>query len=139
MEIKIREIKKVDMEVVIEMLQDISKWGPQKNNFNKVYKEFISQSNVLGFVYLYNNNIVGYGCLVFEFKIRGSWVGHIEDIVVNKKFRGKNIGKKIIHHLIEESKKRNCFKVSLGCGEHNVKFYEKCGLMVDGRSMKKFI
>lgn len=137
MELKIREIKKVDMDIVIKMLQDISIFEPQINDRQEIFNEFIFQNNVLGFVYLLKNTIVGYGSLVFETKIRGGRVGHIEDIVVNSKYRGKNIGLKIIHHLIEESKKRKCYKVSLVCKENNVVFYEKCGLSIDGISMSE--
>ena len=139
MELKIREIKKVDMDIVIKMLQGISTYEPQKVERQEIFNEFISQSNVLGFVYLLENTIVGYGSLVFETKIRGGRVGHIEDIVVNSRYRGKNIGIKIIHHLIEESKKRKCYKVSLVCKENNVVFYQKCGLSIDGISMSKLL
>ena len=85
MELKIREIKKVDMDIVIKMLQDISIFEPQINDRQEIFNEFIFQNNVLGFVYLLKNTIVGYGSLVFETKIRGGRVGHIEDIVVNIK------------------------------------------------------
>jgi len=139
MEIKIREITLLDMDFVISMLQDISLFEPKKNIRQEIFNEFISQSNVSGFVYVLEDTIVGYGSLVFETKIRGGRVGHIEDIVVNTKFRKKNIGLKIIHHLIDESKKRKCYKVSLVCKEHNVTFYKKCGLTVDGISMSELI
>lgn len=139
MELKIREIKKVDMDMVIKMLQEISSFEPKKSERQEIFSEFISQSNVSGFVYLLENTIVGYGSLVFETKIRGGRVGHVEDIVVNSKYRGKNIGLKIIHHLIEESKKRKCYKVSLVCKEHNTIFYEKCGLSIDGISMSELL
>ena len=127
------------MDFVIDMLQDISLFEPKKSVRQEIFNEFISQSNVLGFVYLLEDTIVGYGSLVFETKIRGGKVGHIEDIVVNNKFRKNNIGLKIIHHLIDESKKRKCYKVSLVCKEHNVTFYKKCGLTVDGISMSELI
>lgn len=139
MEIKIREITLLDVDFVIDMLQDISLFEPKKSVRQEIFNEFISQSNVLGFVYILEDTIVGYGSLVFETKIRGGRVGHIEDIVVNTKFRKKNIGLKIIHHLIDESKKRKCYKVSLVCKEHNVTFYKKCGLTVDGISMSELI
>ena len=91
MELIIRNIKENDVDFVIEMLQDISLFEPQKSERQGIFNEFISQSNVLGFVYLLENTIVGYGSLVFETKIRGGRVGHLEDIVVNRNFRKKNI------------------------------------------------
>jgi glucosamine-phosphate N-acetyltransferase len=139
MELIIRNIKENDIDFVIEMLQDISLFEPQKSERQGIFNEFISQSNVLGFVYLLGNTIVGYGSLVFETKIRSGRVGHIEDIVVNRNFRKKNIGFKIIHHLIDESRIRKCYKVSLVCKENNVSFYKKCGLVVDGTSMSELL
>ena len=53
-------------------------------------------------------------------------VGHIEDIVVVKGYRGKNLGLKLIEALISLAKSNNnCYKVILDCDEKNVPFYEK--------------
>ncbi|RKP17947.1 acyl-CoA N-acyltransferase [Rozella allomycis CSF55] len=54
-------------------------------------------------------------------------VGHIEDIVVNKEYRGQNFGKWIIEQLKHIGKQVGCYKIILDCSEKNVPFYEKCG------------
>lgn len=92
---EIREITLLDVDFVIDMLQDISLFEPKKSVRQEIFNEFISQSNVLGFVYILEDTIVGYGSLVFETKIRGGRVGHIEDIVVNTKFRKKILDLKL--------------------------------------------
>jgi len=134
---EIKKIKSEDVELVIDMLQDISSFSPPKSKFQYIYQNFLNQDNVNGYVYMEKDKIVGYGSIVYETKIRGGKVGHIEDIVVKREHRGKNIGKKIIDSLIQNSRKKKCYKVSLVCKENNIGFYEKCGLVLDGFSMSK--
>lgn len=62
-------------------------------------------------------------------------VGHIEDIVVSEKYRGKSFGKVIIETLKELSLTVGCYKTILCCLEKNVGFYEKCGLVPKEVSM----
>jgi glucosamine-phosphate N-acetyltransferase len=54
-------------------------------------------------------------------------VGHIEDIIVDKEFRGNGYGKYIINYLIKYAKNNNCYKIILNTDEKNLKFYQKCG------------
>jgi glucosamine-phosphate N-acetyltransferase len=54
--------------------------------------------------------------------------GHIEDVVVDGGYRGKQLGKRVIERCIEEAKLRGCYKVILDCSEENAAFYAKCGL-----------
>lgn len=73
--------------------------------------------------------VVASGTVLVESKfIRGGGkVGHIEDIVVDKSQRGKNLGKKVIEALTALAKRAGCYKTILCCDEKNVGFYEKCG------------
>ncbi|CAG8493939.1 8328_t:CDS:2 [Scutellospora calospora] len=74
--------------------------------------------------------VVATGTLFVEMKfIRGCGkAGHIEDIVVHDSQRGKSFGKKIIEQLKDIGSKVDCYKIILDCKEHNVPFYNKCGL-----------
>jgi len=73
--------------------------------------------------------IVGAGTVAVEMKfIRGcSKCGHIEDIVVDETYRGKNLGKIIITRLKEIGEMVGCYKIVLDCSEKNVEFYKRCG------------
>ena len=62
-------------------------------------------------------------------------VGHIEDIVVDKKLRGYGLGSIIVKHLVDISESLNCYKCILDCSEENIKFYEKCGFLRKGVQM----
>ena len=54
-------------------------------------------------------------------------VGQIEDVVVDKEYRGEGLGKRMISDLIENAKNAGCYKVILWCEPHNEGFYEKSG------------
>ncbi|KAL0209459.1 hypothetical protein RCL1_007827 [Eukaryota sp. TZLM3-RCL] len=62
-------------------------------------------------------------------------VGHIEDVVVSSTYRGQNLGRVLVERLSELAKQEGCYKTILDCADHNVTFYEKCGLEVKGVEM----
>ncbi len=85
-----------------------------------------------------NNKIIGFGCLVVEYKIRGYTSGHIEDVVIDEEWRGSGIGEKLIRALCEKAEEQNCYRVSLFCREELIPFYNKNGFEVNNVVMKKF-
>ena len=86
---------------------------------------------------LRKEKIIGAGSLIIEKKfIRDLGIaGHIEDIVVDKTYRGKNLGKRVIELLKALAEANNCYKVILDCADYNVPFYNKCGFFVKGVEM----
>jgi len=75
------------------------------------------------------NIIVGAGTILVERKFvhMNGLVGHIEDIVTHKEYRGMNLGLRVIETLKFIGKMTGCYKIILDCSNDNVKFYEKCG------------
>ena len=137
--ISIREIVQSDMDAVIELLQSMSEFKPSKSEYLPIWNSFYQQSNVHSLVAVIDNQIVGYGSIVIETKIRGGKLGHIEDIVSHSLFRKKGIGKAIVDGLFDIAKINGCYKVALQCKEHNVKFHEKCGYELSGLAMQMFV
>lgn len=76
-----------------------------------------------------NGKIVGATTLLIEPKFihNGGLVGHIEDVVVDNAYQGKQIGKKIIEYLLKIAKDRGCYKTILDCTDDVKQFYEKIG------------
>ncbi len=62
-------------------------------------------------------------------------VGHVEDIVVSSRHRGKNLGRFLLQRLIELAQREGCYKIILDCQPEMVQFYEKCGFTEKGRQM----
>lgn len=135
----IRLVERHDMEQVINMLQDISKYMPPQEALDGIWKEFSRQENVISIVVEIDGNVLGYGSLVIESKIRGGKLGHIEDIVVKKRYRSQGIGLLILKELQHIASERGCYKVALHCQDHNVPFYEKCGFLLQGNSLHRFV
>lgn len=101
------------------------------NNYNEFcyYLNIIlkSHGHIIVIEDIDKNKIIATGSIWFDFKIaRGfSTLGRIEDVVVDKNYRGKNIGKFLINHLKDLGK--NCYKIRLVCNDQNEQFYVKCG------------
>ena len=128
------------MTAVIEILQSISDYRPDEKDYDQIWDEFQSQTNYFGLVALDEKvDVVGYGSIFIERKIRGGKMGHIEDIAVHPDFRKKGIGKLLINALSQIAHEEKCYKISLVCKEHNLSFYQKCTLMIDGISLSKFL
>ena len=135
----IRQIRKKDMSLVIELLQSISKYKPSKSKYPKIWNKFKNQKNIHALVAISDNIIVGYGSIVIETKIRGGKMGHIEDIVSHKDFRKNGVGKAILDKLFALAKKKGCYKVALQCKKHNIAFYKKCNYKVSAITMQRLV
>lgn len=85
-----------------------------------------------------DHRVVGIATLLVETKlIHGfSKVGHIEDVAVDSKERGLNLGRYLIRYLCNLAKSFGCYKVILDCDVENVGFYKKCGLAERGIEME---
>ncbi|CCJ29320.1 unnamed protein product [Pneumocystis jirovecii] len=85
--------------------------------------------------------IIACGTVFIEYKFlkSASKAAHIEDIVVAKSYRGKNIGKLLIEMLCKIAKTEKCYKIVLDCKENNIEFYKKCNFKATGIEMKQYI
>jgi len=101
----------------------------------------INKSNI--FIYVLSNpdkhELIAAGTLVIEPKFihKCSKLGHIEDVVVNKKYREKGYGKRMINHLVLTAMVEKCYKVRLVCDNKNTGFYEKCDFEKNGVEMTR--
>ena len=139
MEYLIRELKKTDLNTVINLLQQISKYEPLLQDYSRIWKEFDSKKNIYAVVAELNCDIIGYGCLSYSVNIRGGKIAYIEDIICNQNYRKKGLGRAIVKELGNYAKKKGCYKVVLQCKEENKKFYEKSGYKINGFCMQKFL
>ena len=133
MTISISRINKSHIKSVIDILQSISIYKPDEHEYNQIWNDFQSQSNNYGLVATNETNeVVGYGSILIENKIRGGKLGHIEDIAIHKDFRMKGIGSLLMNALYEIAKKERCYKISLACKDINLDFYKKSNFILTG-------
>ncbi|KAM0679004.1 Glucosamine-phosphate N-acetyltransferase-like protein [Binucleata daphniae] len=81
--------------------------------------------------------VVGAGTLFLERKFIHACAtkGHIEDIVIDKTYRGKHFGQVIVTDLVDLSKQKGCYKTVLCCRDEITGFYEKCDFTTKEREM----
>ena len=134
-----RSIEKSDIEDVFLVLKKSMKFDKisfeRKNHWKDLL--FISDGNSI--VGIYQSMVVAYGSIVIENKIRGEVAGHIEDIVVDEKVKGKMLGIQLVKELIKVGEAKGCYRISLFCDKKLVKFYERNGFKVNSVMMKRFI
>ena len=140
----IRRIDKLDYDAgIIELLSQltvISKDEITREKFNNYIETISKNNNHITIVIEENSNlkpIVGTATLLIEQKLihNISFVGHIEDVVVDEKYRGQSLGKLMIDHLVNKAELLDCYKVILDCEEKNKSFYSKCGFKHKGVEM----
>lgn len=137
--IEIFPIKKIYMEEVIELLGSISKFKTNEDDYDLIWDEYKNQPNVFSLIAKIDKNLVGFGAIIIETKIRGGKLGHIEDIVTHKNFRNLGVGKAILDSLYNIAVKKECYQIALACKENNIPFYKKCNYKLHGYYMQRFI
>ena len=84
-----------------------------------------------------NETLIGLGALWLQPKYFHAPIGHIEDIVIDEKYRGQKLGSYLVQAIINCAKnEKKCDQVVLKCKEKNIGFYEKQGLVINGTSMQ---
>ncbi|CAH8669508.1 unnamed protein product [Schistosoma curassoni] len=83
------------------------------------------------------SRIIGAATLFIELKFihQCSKRGHIEDVIVDSRYRGMNFGRLLVDTLVRIGKHMGCYKISLDCSNEKVGFYEKLGFQCKNNIM----
>lgn len=142
----IRSATEKDVERLYLMLQqvqalhadgrpDIFKAGTNKYDRDAI-KQILQNPKTPVFVADNGQMAVGYAfCAIKEQKesenLRPLKTYYLEDLCVDKDFRGAGLGTKLYNHVLAECKKEGCYHLTLNVwhlNESAVKFYEKLGM-----------
>ena len=134
-----REVTKDDLDSIFNILNQLKKINIRSINKELAWKSFNENKSTKSIVGILDKKIVSYGSIVIENKIRGEVAGHIEDIVVDKNYRGRFIGDNLIKELINIAEKYNCYRITLFCKEHLKNFYSRQGFKKTSINMKKYL
>lgn len=97
----------------------------------EIFEEFVrslnDNHNVI--VVLDKDRVIGCATYLIEMKLirGGSRVMHIEDVVVDREYRGMGLGSMLLNSLKKISEERGCYKMILDCSNEYRSFYEKNG------------
>ena len=110
---------------------------------NEIWRE-IKKNNIRYFVAKDKGVIVAtcYICIIPNLTKKGKSIGFIENVVTDKEYKRKGIGKKIIENAIKHAKKNNCYKVFLQTGikrREAHKFYKSLGFELDTKKTFEII
>ncbi len=115
---------------------DLFKYGAQKYADEELI-QIISDDEKPVFVAVdKDNTVLGYAFCIFERHINDNILTdvktlYIDDLCVDKSFRGKHIGKQLYDYAVSFAKENGCYNLTLNvwnCNDSAIKFYEKCGL-----------
>ena len=134
-----RKVIKEDLDRVFKILNQLKELSIESIDKESAWNSFNENKSTKSIVGLLDNEIVAYGSIVIENKIRGEVAGHIEDIVVDKNYRGRFIGENLIKELINIGKKNKCYRITLFCKEHLKNFYSRQGFEKSSINMKKYL
>ena len=136
----IRKLQKEDLTngflQTLDSLRQTS--NTDKKIIEKTFEKINSNQDQLTIVVLLDGKVVGATTLLIETKFihDGGKVGHIEDVVVDKKYQKKGIGEKMIKYLLRYAKEQGCYKTILDCVDDVKPFYEKLGFKHNANALR---
>lgn len=124
---------------------DLFKVGSKKYTNEELAKIIVDDNRPI-FVYVDNDDILGYSFCVFIKNNSNSLTDiltlYIDDLCVDENARGKKVGTSLYNYVLQFAKDAGCYNVTLNvwaCNNSALKFYEKCGLSVQKIGMEKIL
>ena len=110
-----------------------------EKSYNNIINNLDDNHNI--FVYVLDNKIVGMITLLHEQKLihNGSKIVHIEDLVVDKEYKNRGIGRDLINYCLDKISKEEYYKIILDCSEELERFYNKFGFEKKNIQMAKYL
>jgi glucosamine-phosphate N-acetyltransferase len=130
---KLRPLKISDYDCgVCELLSQLSDMGKVDQKMFETRFQQIKEKNcyhILVIEDVASEKIAAVGTLFIEDKFLHSCsrVGHVEDVVVSKEYRGQQLGVVLMTALKKIAEENNCYKVILDCSNQNIPFYKNLG------------
>jgi len=106
--IKFRELKLKDEKDIKKLLKQLT-----INKIDFSIKQILRDKNCNCLVVEGNGKIVGFGALVLNMVPCRGYIAKIEDVLVDEKYRGQGLGKKLMQELIKIAKNKKIKIVNL--------------------------
>ena len=134
--IKIRESISNDIPSLLELLYELGRPKPQKDNeledFTQLLKNYIDDNNKKILVAkIDDSKIVGLISLVFLPRLNQKTLElYVPELIVSQNYQSQGIGTKLINFSIELGKEKKCHRIRLESGNQRIeshKFYKHLG------------
>jgi GNAT superfamily N-acetyltransferase len=144
--IKIQNASNSDIPIILELLYELGRLRPVDdrdiNEFSKIITKYLlSEPNKKIILAEYDNKIVGMASMQLLSRLnRKTLELYIPELVVQKDYQNKGIGKKLIESCIDCAKKNKCHRIRLESGNQRVGshlFYKKLGFEQSSLSFTK--
>lgn len=136
---KIRQANITDLNILLDLLNQLSPTSKEGDlidykDLQRTLRSIITDDNYCLCVSEYGEKVVGTALLLIQLNLshHGRPYGHIENVVTDKAQRGNGVGARMVEYLVQQARKRNCYKIILDCAKHNIPFYKKCGFIEIG-------
>lgn len=111
----------------------LSEYPELQHNIKEIKKALESKGNITYLLY-HKNKFVGYLIGDIRTFFDGRYGYYISYFYIMEKYRGANIGSKLMDILMDDCKKNNCNLIILTCDSRDmkvIKFYKKYGFDID--------
>lgn len=134
----IGKAKKENLEGIINLLSQLSPPKPGEKMDNEtgqtILETIINTPDYYLCVAEIEGELVGTATLLIQWNLShgGRPYAHVENVVVDIRFRGNGIGRKMVNFLVSKARGRGCYKAILNCESKNIPFYTRCGFRETG-------
>lgn len=140
---EIRKITLNDMNRVFELLNELYENKLKYDKFVEIYKLKLNDENSYHIVAIIDNKIVGVLTSEIQIKLhRERKQSFIDDLIVDKNYRNKGIGKALLQDAVDYAKKNNCEVIELTSfikNENAHRFYERNNFVKHSYKFKHYL
>lgn len=127
----IRKLELDDLEEVFLLLNELYDNKIKKSIFTENYKKCLIDDKFYGIVFVGDDKIIGVlTSRLFNRLVKSKNLLFIDDLIVNKYFRSRGVGSKLLQEAVKYAKINDCKTIELKSYISNIsshKLYEKIG------------
>jgi ribosomal protein S18 acetylase RimI-like enzyme len=140
---EIRRITINDLDRVFELLNTLYENKLKYEKFKEIYKLKLNDENSYYIVATEENKIIGILTSELQVKLhRSKKQSFIEDLIVDKDYRNKGIGKALLQNAVDYAKNNNCEVIELTSyikNENAHRFYENNNFIKHSYKFKQYL
>jgi N-acetylglutamate synthase-like GNAT family acetyltransferase len=128
----IRKAAAGDIPEVCRLVGQLSPMG-FKHNYTDAVEKFRSHIQPSPDYYLWvaepDGKVVGTAMMHLQHKLsyHCGTAAHLEDVVIDRDYRGQGVGEQLVRQAIETAKAQQCYKLMLTCYAKTAVYYEQFG------------